>query len=80
MDTPRQDLLRCLRRQGFDKVHVDYVFCESQIADFEKRFGHSDYETFFGLSHRRLELDIKRNFADGQGSLPQGDTSRQYCL
>jgi uroporphyrinogen decarboxylase len=66
MDTPRQDLLRCLRRQGFNKVHVDFVLCDSQIADFEKRFGNSDYESFFGLSHRRLELDIKRNFTDGR--------------
>jgi hypothetical protein len=64
MDTPRNDLLRCLRRKGFNKVHVDYVLCDSQISDFERRFGHSDYETYFGLSHRRLELEIKRNFID----------------
>jgi uroporphyrinogen decarboxylase len=71
MDTPRQDLLGCLRRKGFSKVHVDYVLCESQIADFEKRFGHSDYETFFGLSHRRIELDIKRNFSSGSDLYPR---------
>ena len=71
MDTPRQDLLRCLRRKGFDKVHVDYVLCDSQIADFEKRFGHSDYETYFGLSHRRLELEIKRNYTDGRQLYPR---------
>lgn len=29
MSTPREDLLRCLHRKGFEKVHVDYVFCES---------------------------------------------------
>jgi len=71
MNTPRQDLLRCLRRKGFDKVHVDYVLCDSQIADFESRFGTVDYETFFGLSHRRLELDIKRNFTDGRQLYPR---------
>ena len=66
MDTPRQDLLRCLRRKGFSSVHVDYVLCDSQIADFERRFGHSDYETYFGLSHRRIELEIKRNYSRGE--------------
>ena len=71
MDTPRQDLLRCLRRKGFSRVHVDYVLCDSQIADFEKRFGHSDYETYFGLSHRRLELEVRRNYSDGRQLYPR---------
>jgi uroporphyrinogen decarboxylase len=71
MDTQRQDLLRCLRREGHAKIHVDFVLCDSQVADFEKRFGHSDYETFFGLSHRRLELNIKRNFSDGRQLYPR---------
>jgi uroporphyrinogen decarboxylase len=71
MDTPRHDLLRSLRRQGFSKVHVDYVLCDSQIERFNKKFGHSDYETFFGLSHRRLELDIKRNYVKGAELFPR---------
>jgi uroporphyrinogen decarboxylase len=62
----RDDLLNCLRRRGFSKVHVDYVFCESQISAFNKRFGNNDYEAFLGLSHRKLELDIKRNFTYGR--------------
>jgi uroporphyrinogen decarboxylase len=66
MATPREDLLRCLRRKGFEKVHVDYVFCESQIDSFKKLFGHTDYETFLGLSHRKLEIPLKRNFLDGR--------------
>ncbi len=66
MYTPGEDLLSCLRRRGFEKVHVDYVFCESQIEAFKKRFGHTDYETYLGLSHRRLELDIQRNYIDGR--------------
>jgi uroporphyrinogen decarboxylase len=73
MNTPREDLLRCLRREGFDKVHVDYVFCESQIESFKKRFGHTDYETFFGLSHRRLELDIRKNYTNGRNLYKRED-------
>ncbi len=71
MYTPRLDLLRSLRRKGFDKVHVDYVLCDSQINDFEKRFGNRDYESYFGLSHRRLELEIKRNFTEGPCLYPR---------
>lgn len=48
MSTPREDLLRCLRHRGFQNLHLDFVFCESQIEGFKKRFGHSDYETYFG--------------------------------
>ena len=62
----REDLLSCLRRKGFTRVHVDYVFCESQIRAFKKRFGNDDYETYLGLSHRKLELDVKRNYKDGR--------------
>jgi uroporphyrinogen decarboxylase len=65
MNIPRQDLKRCLRRQGSDKVHVDFVLCDSQISDFEKRFGTRDYESYFGMSHRRLELEIRKNFVRG---------------
>jgi uroporphyrinogen decarboxylase len=71
MNTPREDLLRCLRRKGFEKVHVDFVFCESQIERFKKQFGHSDYETFFGLTHRKLEIPVKKNFKDGTKQFPR---------
>lgn len=65
MVTPRDNILRTLRRQGFDSVPVDVVFCESQINDFEKRFGHRDYEAYFGLSHRSFEMDVQRNYRYG---------------
>jgi uroporphyrinogen decarboxylase len=71
MSTPREDLLRCLRREGFEKVHLDYVFCTSQIEAFRQRFGHSDFETYLGLSHRKLEIPVKKNFADGQKHFPR---------
>ncbi len=67
----REDLLRCLRRQGFEMVHRDFVFCESQIERFKKRFGHPDYETYFGLSHRKLEIPVKRNYTDGRKQFPR---------
>ena len=39
--------------------------CESQIADFEKRFDHKDYESHFGLCHRSFEMNVQRNYTLG---------------
>ncbi len=71
MGTPREDLLRCLRRKGFERVHVDFVFCDSQIEAFKKRFGHSDYEHYFGLTHRKIEIPVKPNYSDGRLQFPR---------
>ena len=71
MSTDRDDLLRCLRREGFEKVHLDYVFCASQTEAFKQRFGHSDYETWFGLTHRKLEIPVKINYSDGHDNFPR---------
>ena len=62
MNTPRENIIRTLRRDGFDSVPVDFVFCESQIEDFKERFGHDDYRSFFGLSHRPVEIPIKKTY------------------
>ncbi|MBT3383145.1 MAG: hypothetical protein HN778_17310 [Prolixibacteraceae bacterium] len=63
--TPRENILKNLRREGFENVPVDFVLCESQIADFEKRFGHKDYETYFGMGHRPFEMNVQRNYTFG---------------
>ena len=63
--TPRENIIACLRRQGYSSVPVDYVLCESQINAFEKRFGHRDYESHFGLSHRSFEMNVQRNYSSG---------------
>jgi uroporphyrinogen decarboxylase len=50
---------------------VDYVFCPSQIENFRKRFGHDDYETYLGLSHRKIEIPVKKNYTNGQKHFPR---------
>lgn len=65
MLTPRENIIKTLRREGFESVPVDFVLCKSQIADFEKRFGHQDYESWFGLSHRSFEMNVNRNYTFG---------------
>ena len=71
MSTDRDDLLRCLRREGFEKVHLDYVFCTSQTEAFKNRFGHADYESHFGLTHRKIEIPVKVNYSDGRDNFPR---------
>jgi uroporphyrinogen decarboxylase len=63
--TPRENILKTLRRKGFESVPVDFVLCESQINDFEKRFGHRDYQGYFGLSHRSFEMEVQKNYSFG---------------
>lgn len=65
MSSSREDLLKCLRREGFEKVHLDYVFCKSQIDAFKQKFGHSDFESYLGLSHRKVEIPVKENYKNG---------------
>ena len=71
MKTLRDDLISTLKRCGSEKVHVDFVFCPSQIESFTRKFGHEDYESYLGLSHRKIEIPVKRNFTDGQKHFPR---------
>jgi uroporphyrinogen decarboxylase len=85
MISPREDLLKCLRREGFSGVHKDYVFCESQIEAFKQRFGHIDFETYLGLSHRKVEIPVKKNFSVGQNHfhreiLPESTVFDEYGI
>jgi uroporphyrinogen decarboxylase len=55
--TPRENLIRAARRQGFDWVPIDLVLCDSQVKSFRKRFGHEDYFDWFGVDFRWVELN-----------------------
>jgi uroporphyrinogen decarboxylase len=55
--TPRENLLRALRRQGYEWIPLDAWFCDSKIVDFKNRFGHSDYKTFLELDHRWIKIE-----------------------
>jgi len=71
MSTRRDNLLRSLRRQGFEHVPVDFWLCDSQIQAFRQRTGHDDYQSWFDLSHRMFEMEVKRNFKNGQDHFPR---------
>ena len=83
--SPRENILKCLRREGFENVPVDFVLCNSQIADFEKRIGHKDYETYLGMSHRPFEMNVKRNYTFGadqfkRESVPESTVFDEYGI
>jgi uroporphyrinogen decarboxylase len=85
MFTPRENILKTLRREGFGSVPVDFVLCKSQIEDFEKRFGHKDFETYFGLCHRSFEMNIQRNYKLGPDQfkrevLPESTVFDEYGI
>lgn len=65
MNSLRANLLRSLRREGFEQVPLDYWLCDSQIEAFRNRFGHADYPSWFGLSHRMFEMEVAKNFSNG---------------
>lgn len=83
MTTKRENLLRTLRRQGFEEVPIDLVLCEAQVAAFRARFGTDDYASFFGLSHRTLPSPVRPTYSDPRAlyrreTLPAGTTFDEY--
>jgi uroporphyrinogen decarboxylase len=85
MLSPRENILKVLRRSGMEKVPVDFVLCESQIEGFERREGNRDYESYFGLSHRSFEMNVQRNFSSGpelykRESLPDSTVFDEYGI
>jgi uroporphyrinogen decarboxylase len=63
--TPRENLLRTLRRQGFDRVPLDpNDFCPSQVEAFRRRFGNDDYPSFFGAPVRSFWIGVEPTCAD----------------
>ncbi len=61
--TPRENLLRSLRRQGFDWVPVDSGgFCPDQVDAFKRRFGHDDIAGWFGNPLRGYGVGMQRTF------------------
>jgi len=75
--TPRENLLRSLRRQGFETVPVAAGgFCPSQVEAFEKRFGHRNVADWFGDPYRGIWVSLQQTYSDGRAlykreSLPE---------
>jgi len=63
--SPRENLLRTLRRQGFENVPVDPSwFCPSQMEAFKKRFGHDDIAGYFETPFRVTGVPMAATHSD----------------
>ena len=70
--TNRENLLRTLRRQGFDWVPIDPGgFCPSQVEAFKRRFGHDDYMGYFNAPHRFVGIPIEKTWSDARSLYPR---------
>jgi uroporphyrinogen decarboxylase len=65
MLTPRENLLRTLRRQGFETVPIDtFGFCTSQLEAFKARFGHANVQDFFNVPFRGCDVAYEATWTD----------------
>lgn len=72
MTTPRENLLRCLRRQGFDQVPLDCgAFCASQAEAFKARFGHTDIAGYFNVPFRGVGIPMEQTWTDAKALYPR---------
>ncbi len=72
MPTPRENLLRTLRRQGFDQVPLDCGgFCASQVEAFSARFGHTDIVGYFNSPFRGVGIPQEKMWTDARALYPR---------
>lgn len=72
MTTPRENLLRCLRRQGYEWAPLDICcFCPSQVEAFKKRFGHEDYFAWFKVPYRSVTIQMEKRYQDVRKLYPR---------
>jgi uroporphyrinogen decarboxylase len=65
MTSPRENLLRSLRRQGFETVPMDCgSFCTSQFEAFKARFGHENIAGYFGSPSRFCGVPMEATWKD----------------
>ncbi|MFH0760480.1 MAG: uroporphyrinogen decarboxylase family protein [Bacteroidota bacterium] len=69
--TPRENLIRAARRQGFDWVPIDLLLCDSQVKSFKQQFGHTDYFDWFGVDFRWVELKENPGYTDPKKLYPR---------
>ena len=72
MLTPRDNLLRSLRRQGFERVPLCMgSLCPSQMDAFKVRFGHADVPGFFNSPVRGVGITLEKTWSDPKALYPR---------
>ncbi len=62
--TPRENLIRAARRQGFDWIPIDILLCDSQVKTFKETYGDIDYFDWFGVDFRWVTLTEHPGYQD----------------
>ena len=52
--TNRENFLSLLRRQGYERVPVEFVLCPHLQEVCRKELGAEDYEEYFGMPWHRV--------------------------
>lgn len=54
--TPRENMLKLFRREGFEYAPVDLQLCPSQVEEFKKRTGQEDgdYRNYYNMAFKSL--------------------------
>jgi uroporphyrinogen decarboxylase len=64
--TPRENLIRAARRQGFEWIPIDILLCDSQVDTFKKKIGEIDYFDWFEVDFRWVTLTEHPGYTDGR--------------
>ena len=56
--TNRENFLSLIKREGYERVPVEFVLCPSLKEQIKERFGTEDYESYFGFPWKKIE-DIR---------------------
>ncbi len=63
--TPRENLLKLWRREGFEYTPAYFILCPSLVEEFKKRYGESEsYEDKFNFPFRIVTAESKANKQD----------------
>jgi|GEM_PF-6801322 len=79
MRTPREDLLLCLRHKGFEKVHKDFVFFESQTEDSINDLVTQIIKFIFGYHIVNLKFRLKRTIQMNVNCFPVKHLHKSPC-
>jgi uroporphyrinogen decarboxylase len=57
--TPRENLIRVLRREGYSEVPFDILLSPAQVERFRCQTGENDVEAYFRLQHRTTSIELE---------------------
>ena len=72
--TNRENVIRSLRRDKPENVPFDFVLCPSHLETFKNKSGSDDYQQYYGIPFRNVELEptaVTNDFTHYYRNLPE---------